>query len=108
MIYKQPIFITTPKGKEVLHGYWGEYEGHPCFIRKVSESDKMTIFNAWSINPEVLEKIKEKVDGLVYVQGTTLFTINISNAIEYGFEKEFAEGKTVYIPIKHWHKRERL
>ena len=108
MIYKQAIYITTPKGKEVLHGYWGEYEGHPCFIRNVSESDKMEIFKSWSVNPEVLEKVKDKVDGFVYANGSTLYTMNISDVIKYGFEKEFAGGKTVYIELKWWHKHKRI
>jgi hypothetical protein len=94
------IYITTPMGKKVMHG---ELRGN-VFYRTVKEKDRMRIFDAWSINPRVLEDIKSHVETLEFYNADDklTYTIPIQEALRNGFEREFSGGKTFYIPIRLW------
>lgn len=66
----------------------------------------MQIFNAWSINPEVLkELIERKIELLHYKDEEYDYKINMQDARDHGFEKTFSGGETFYIPIKFWDKQ---
>ena len=106
MILNKKIYVDTPDGKRT-HGWLGTHGKHPCFLRKVSERDKMKIFDAWSINPSVLKKIKNKVDGLIYLTDSIIYAIGIDDALLNGFEKTFKGGTTTYIQLKYWKKYDR-
>ncbi len=94
------IYITQPSGQKVVHG---KLEGK-VFHRTVKEKDKMRIFDAWSINPSVLDTIKENVERLEYYNADNgkTYKISIEDALKNGFEREFAGGRTFYIPLKFW------
>lgn len=81
------------------HGY---IDGD-VFIRHVKDKDLMRIFDAWSINPSALKEIIDKVETLRYVhENGTVYEMPIETAMEKGFEKEFAGGKTIYLERKYW------
>ena len=62
----------------------------------------MKIFDAWSIHPDALEKIQDRVKGLVYLTDKVVYAISINDAVLRGFEKSFKGGRTWYIQLKHW------
>jgi len=94
------VYAPTPNGPRP-HGEILGMEFH----RKVDYyKDRMRIFDAWSINPSVLKYLSmNNIRTLVYTSNLGLiYRINISDAKKKGFEKEFAGGKTHYIPLKAW------
>ncbi len=99
MIVKNNKFIVeTPDGWKP-HGFIKDNK----FCRRVEEKDRMRIFDAWSINPEVLEYLKtNNIPELHYKDEVKDYKISLENAILYGYEDTFAGGKTFYIPIKFW------
>jgi hypothetical protein len=94
------IYITQPSGQRVVHG---KLIGS-VFYRSVKEKDKMRIFDAWSINPNVLDQIKDSVKLLEYynIDNNQTYKISMEDALKNGFEREFSGGKTFYIPLKFW------
>lgn len=99
---KETIMVNTPSGKCVYHGDVIDR----TFCRKFDyEKDIMHIFNALSIHPDAIKKIKDLgVDTLQYEEIDThkVYTISLKSAIENGFEKNFSGGLTRYIPLKFW------
>jgi len=90
--------VSTPQGLK-SHGYIDE----DVFIRYVKDSDLMRIFDAWSIHPEALKAISDKVKTLRYIHNDgTIYEMDLITALQKGFEKEFAGGKTIYLQRKHW------
>lgn len=96
----EKVMVSTPQGVK-FHG-WIDNE-RELFLREVTEGDRMKIYDAWSIHPDVFERIKN-LNGLRYKDKDTgtIYNISIPNAIKHGFTKTHGGGKTFYIPIKYW------
>ena len=92
------IYVNTPRGKK-KHGI----VAGDVFVRELQQKDVMRIFNAFSINPDALTRIKEMgVKMLCYVLDAKPYYMTVEKAQEVGFEREFAGGKTIYLQMKHW------
>ena len=91
------ITVPTPSGKK-KHGI---LDGD-TFTRRVSEKDRMRIFDAWSIHPKVLGYLnKNNVKTLRFIHSEgKVYEMSIETANEKGFEKSFAGGATVYLPLR--------
>lgn len=95
------VFVNTPKGRR----QHGAVDDNNTFVREVKTKDLMRIYDAWSINPDVLEKLPDmKVDKLEYRHGTHTYSITTADAVEHGFIRTHGGGRTVYIPRKWWTK----
>jgi len=97
----EDVFVNTPSGKR-FHGRIIGKDFNRLFD---FEKDVMHIFDALSIHPDVLESLgAKKVNTLVYEEKNThtKYSISIKDALEKGWEKSFAGGKTFYIPLKFW------
>ncbi len=96
------FYVETPQGMRP-HGFIKDNK----FCRRVKEKDRMQIFDAWSINPEVMSNIflNPEVDTIHYKDEDHDYKISIEDAMVHGFEKTFSGGTTRYIPIKFWDKQ---
>ena len=91
------VYVNTPYGERKHGEIHGKY-----FIRKVREKDRMKIFDAWSINPDIISELQEKqIEELHFIRGNKKYIISIEKALDKGFEKTFSGGRTFYIPIQH-------
>lgn len=101
---RRTVFVHTPQG-ERRHG---EVVGK-TFRREVDwHKDRMRIFDAWTIHPEVIARLEAGgVRKLAYNCGGDMYTITLAQAKRHGFTKAFAGGITHYIPLKHWQKTEK-
>lgn len=95
------FYVETPNGMRP-HGFIKDNK----FCRRVKEKDRMQIFDAWSINPEVMKELNNrKIELLHYKDEDHDYKISIEDALIHGFEKTFSGGVTFYIPIKYWDKQ---
>jgi len=99
MIFKdQNFFVETPKGMKP-HGFLKDRK----FCRRVTAKDRMKIFDAWSIHPDVLKYLEDNdIPDIHYKDEEKDYRITTESARTNGFERNFSGGKTFYIPIKHW------
>lgn len=96
------FFVSTPRGRK-MHGFLKEEAEGMKFCRRVAKKDIMKIFQAWSINPEVLDYLKQHaVKNIHFKDEDTDYRISMERALEKGFEKTYSGGRTFYIPIKFW------
>lgn len=60
------------------------------------------MFNAWSINPLVLEKYGAIIDGVAFVEKeeNVIYYMPIATIRECGIIKTFSGGETIYLPEK--------
>lgn len=102
---RQEFYAMTPNKGIVLHGFFVDNE---IFERKVGEKDRMKIFDAWALNADVMDRLKDRLKLLRYFNrdDNMIYEISFEEAKKHGFEKTFAGGRTFYIPIKYWKKYE--
>lgn len=104
---KTPVYVQTDKGSR-LHGYADKET--LVFERNVTYKDRMHMYKAWSVHPEVMRKLKEKGYKTIrfYVSGALtdkVLEITVEDAVLKGFEATHAGGPTWYIGEEHWHER---
>jgi hypothetical protein len=101
---KLKVHVDTPRGRK-LHG---EVDTEAkIFERRLKYKDMMFKYKAWSINPNVLWKLRDKgYKELHYYitskTGTKLLRISVEDAIAKGFKETFAGGPTWYIAEAYW------
>lgn len=98
-------YVDTPKGKK-LHGQRDPET--KTFERHLKYKDMMFKYKAWSIEPHILEKLKENdYKELVYYitskQGTKVLRISVEDALANGFKETHGGGPTWYIREEYWH-----
>lgn len=105
------MFVNTPQGKK-LHGELHKNDsGQIIFKRTLKESDRMRMFNAWSLNPEALTQFDFfKVVGLWYSTPHRELKLKYEDlkkmlsgemlndrGAKLAFYKTFGGGETIYI-----------
>lgn len=102
---RHKVYVQTDKGSK-LHGYADIVT--KIFYRNVTYHDRMHMYKAWSLHPEVMQKLKEKgYKSIIFtVKGalnTKTIRISVEDALKHGFERTHSGGPTWYIPEEHWH-----
>lgn len=98
-------YVDTPKGKK-LHGQ-RDTEAK-VFERYLKYKDMMFKYKAWSIEPSILEKLKENnyKELRYYItsrHGTKALRISVDDALAHGFKETNGGGPTWYIREEHWY-----
>ena len=112
----EKVLVDTPFGKRYHGEIWVSKTGKLVFMRQVDpERDKMKIFDAYSIHPSVLQKLKTKnIVGISYFEkgsnrllklSTNDLLKMLSGEIKDAFGRimawkdEFKGGETIYIKM---------
>jgi len=108
------IMVDTPDGKRFHGELWMSKSGKIVFVRRVDpDKDKMKIFNAYSLHPSIIHKLKtKKIDGISFLEKgnnkpmvipTADLLMMLKGEIKDAlgrfmvWEDEFKGGRTVYI-----------
>ena len=93
------IRVPTPGGLK-HHGHLvTQPDGTKYFHRRVEDKDRMRIYDAWSIHPQIIEEYGDQIIGIMWETKNFLYKVKTENIQEAGFEKEHSGGKTMYFPI---------
>lgn len=101
------VYVDTDRGSR-LHGY-AEPETK-TFYRNVSYHDRMHMYKAWSLHPEVMQKLKDKeykqiVFNVKTAFGKKVISISVEDALAKGFLATHGGGPTWYIEEQYWHEK---
>jgi len=109
---RKPVSIRRPDGKVVIHGY--AYPDEKVFERNVKYKDMMFKYKAWSVNPDILEKLIDKKYKTIRfnikpnVSEPFTLTISVEDAARHGFKDTFKGGPTWYIPEDKFTRHEKV
>lgn len=96
-----PLRVNTPEGVKHHCYLIEEKEGGKKYIyRQVKESDRLRIFDAWSLNPNVYDKLKKEIAGIRWEDELCYYDIGIEKANKVLIDKTYSGGRTYYFPIK--------
>lgn len=111
----EDVFVSTPNGTRHHGQIQRGADGTVRFVRLVKEKDLMKIFDAWSINPQILQRLHDEfVQEIVFVpeNNEDVYALRFDQfnwLYEDGklIRKNYAgSGDTIYIPRKYFIRRE--